>query len=230
MKFKLVEEIPYYDRLTEIQGAWRNYITNNPRKDTPEFGAITHGKFKFLYQAIADDPFGDEHYAWIDAGIFKIALHPELIPGLIPPSKVKIMILNYISKEEVNNENFVNSCRYKCAAGFFVGPKELMRVFCLLILAQGEYDLYHKRFGLEQEYMAIVYRKHPEVFDPYYGDFSDLIINYYITNNNYDIVKRILIEAIRYGDKEEAQKVAKYLLRSGTIDEIDKNLAQSCLN
>lgn len=230
LKFKLLPEIPYYDKLTEIQEAWRNYITNNPRKDTPEFGAMTHAKFKFLCQAIADDPFGDEYYAWIDAGIFKVALQPELIPKLVPPSKVKMMILNYTSKEEVKDENFVRACRYKCAAGFFIGPKELMRVFCLLMLAQAEYDLYHKRFGLEQEYMAIVYRKYPEVFDPYYGDFSDLIINYYMTNNNIGIVKRVLTEAIKYGDNEEAQRVAKYLLQSQTLDEIDKHLAQRCLN
>ena len=208
--FKFLPEVPYFDRIEEIKHAWKNYVTGNPTKDTAEFGAMTHAKFKFLCQAMADDAFGSSHYSWIDAGLLKVATSPELIPTLTPPDKIRMMMLNYISDSEVKDPNFIYSCRYKYAAGLFIGPKALMRVFCLRMIAQAEYDLFYGRFGLEQEYMAIIYRKHPELFDPYYGDFSDLIVNYAGPNSNLHIINNILKEALRHDDIDEAMKIAHY--------------------
>lgn len=229
LKFKFLPEVPYFDRIDEIKDAWKNYVTGNTAKDTPEFGAMTHAKFMFLCQAIAYDPFGSEHYAWIDAGLVKVATNPELIPMLSPPDKIRMMMLNYISNAEVNDPNFIYSCRYKYAAGIFIGPKALMRVFCLRMMAQAEYDLFYNRFGLEQEYMAIVYRKHPELFDPYYGDFSDLVVNYSEANSNPHIAKTIMNEALKHNDKEEAKKVAHYILRSPNINDVERKIAEICL-
>lgn len=229
LKFKFLPEIPYFDRLDDIKEAWKNYVTGNTSKDTAEFGAMTHAKFRLLCQAIIDDPFGDDHYAWIDAGLLKIATNPELIPSLTPPNKVRMMMLNYISDDEVKDPNFVYSCRYKYAAGLFIAPKVLMRVFCLLMIAQAEHDLFYNRFGLEQEYMAIIYRKYPELFDPYYGTFSDLIVNYLGCNRNSYVTKDILTTALKHNDKIEAAKVAKYILQAPDVNDSDKKISEICL-
>lgn len=227
--FKFLPEVPYFDRIDEIKDAWKNYVTGNSTKDTAEFGAMTHAKFKFLCQAMADDPFGSSHYGWIDAGLVKVATNIELIPMLSAPDKIRMMMLNYISNAEVSDPNFIYSCRYKYAAGVFIGPKPLMRVFCLRMIAQAEYDLFYNRFGLEQEYMAIIYRKHPELFDPYYGDFSDLVVNYSEAHSNPHIAKGILNEALKHNDKEEAKKVAHYILRSPNINEMERTISEMCL-
>lgn len=212
--FKLVPEIPYYDRLDTIQEAWKKYQTGNPTKDTPEFAAITHAKFIFLCRAIAENPFGDSHYAWIDAGLLKIATNGELLMTLIPPSRIRCLMLNYISAEEVKHPNFIDTCRYKIAAGLLVGPKELIRILSLRMIAEAEQHLYEKRFGLEQEYLAIMYRRHPEIFDPYYGTFTDLIVNFNQLIRNVNVVDAIFQDALKRCDRHEAIRVAEYMGRS----------------
>jgi len=186
---------------------------------------MTHAKFNFLCQSMTDDLFRSSHYGWIDAGLVKVATNIELIPMLSPPDKIRMMMLNYISNA-VSDPNFIYSCRYKYAAGVFIGPKPLMRVFCLRMIPQAEYDLFYNRFGLEQEYMAIVYRKHPELFDPYYGDFSDLIVNYSEARSNSHIAKGILNEALKHNDKQKAKKVAHYILRSPNINDMERRISE----
>jgi len=227
--FKLIPEAPYFDRIDKIKEAWTRYQTGNPSKDTAEFGAITHAKFIFLCQAIAHDPFGDINYSWIDAGLLKIATDPELIPNLKYGDKIKLMMLGHVSREEVERPDFVSTCQYKFAAGLFGGPKQLMRIFCLRMIAQAEYDLYIKRFGLEQEYMAIIYRKYPELFAPYYGSFCDLIVNHNSHYSNYPLIKNILLTALKNNDKDEAIKVIKYVQDSPYIDDNQKHLLQNLL-
>lgn len=229
LKFIFIDKIPYFDRIEEIKEAWRNYVTGNKEKDTAEFGAMTHAKFQLMYRTINNDPYGDNYYAWIDAGLFKVATNKELIPRLTPPDKIRMMMLNYISSDEINDPNFINSCRYKYAAGLFIAPKLLMNIFCLLMMAYAEKDLLTKRFGLEQEYMAIIYRKYPDLFSPYYGDFSDLIINYSANNRNHHVSRNILTKALQNNDKLEATKVAKFILTSPSINETDRKLAEVCL-
>lgn len=227
--FKFLPEIPYFDRLDIIREAWTQYNTDNPTKDSPEFAAITNGKFNLLCKAIIDDPFGDTHYAWIDAGILKIATNPELIPKLSAPDKIRSMMLGYINNNETKQPDFVNTCRYKFAGGFFIGPKALMRIFCLRMMAEAEYDLYHKKFGLEQEYMAIIYRRYLELFDPYYGCFCDLIVNYDECLNHSAIIKNIFINALKQGDRSEAAKVAKYITKSTKAEINEKRMMEAFL-
>ena len=57
------------------------------------------------------------------------------------------------------------------------------------MIAEAEYDLYKRRFGLEQEYMAII----DELFDLYYGDFKDLFLNYDECHRNVYLLDYIFI-------------------------------------
>lgn len=227
--FKFISDIPYFDKLNDIKETWKDYITDNPTKDTPEFAAITHAKFNFLCQAIMDDPFGDSHYSWIDAGILKIATNPELLPEIHITNKIKCMMLRHVTMDEINDINFIKTCRYKFAAGLFAGPKELIRVFCLKMMAEAEYSLYNKRFGLEQEYMAIIYKKNPELFDLYYGSFCDLIINFNEYTNNCKYIESIFIESLKNGDRYEATNIAKYLVQSSLSHVDNKQMFESFL-
>lgn len=221
LKFHFIPEIPYFEHLDVIREAWTYYRTGNPKKDTPEFAAITHAKFILLCRAMRENPFGDEHYGWIDAGLLKIATNAELIPTLQSPNLIRTMMLSYTGMEEVKEEEFVKTCRYKFAGGLFVGPKDLLRVYCLRMIAEAEYHLSRGKFGLEQEYMAIIYRRHPELFDCYYGTFTDLIVNYNGLHTSYPLIRNIFIEALKYNDREEAGKVAHYVCNSN-IEGIDR--------
>lgn len=219
LHFHITNKIPYFDRLDDIRASWDNFRTNNPAKDTPEFSAIMHAKFVWLKKAIKVDPFKSSHFAWLDAGITKVATNPELLPTLVPPEKIKCLLIQYTSMEEVKNVAFVDSCKYKIAGGFFLGPKGLMKVFCLSLIALAEYHLYTRRFGLEQEFITIIYKLYPEIFETFYGDFRDLFLNYNCCQRNLYLLELIFNDAVRYHDREEAVKVAKFMLKSPTIDD-----------
>ena len=208
------EDIPYFDRIEQIRQAWKSYSKINPNKDTPEFAAMTHAKFIFLDRTIKINPFKSSHYAWIDAGLLKVATNVELIPSLTPPDKIKCLMIRYISEQEIQSESFVSACQYKIAGGFFLGPSQLIKLLCLRMITEAEYDLYQKRFGLEQEYMAIIYRRYPDLFDLYYGDFNDLFLNYHKCQRNLYLLEKIFDEALSRDDKREALKVAKYIVKS----------------
>lgn len=211
LKFIIMEAIPLIDRLPDVQKAWANYITNNPEKDTAEFACLTHAKFHFIKRAIEDNPFNSTHYAWIDAGILKIATHGERLPLLPPSDKIRLLMMNHIGSDEVKDPMFVRTCRYKIAGGLFIGPKEHMNTFCDRMITTALEDIKRENFGLEQEYMAVIYRQDTSLFDPYYGDFCDLILNYEKCERN----QWLAIGIVHHGDEEERTKARNYLLKSG---------------
>jgi hypothetical protein len=211
LKFMIVEAIPYFDRLPQVEQIWKTYITDNPTKDTPQFVCFTHAKFQFVKRAIEANPFDSTHYAWIDAGLFKVATHGERLPQLTTPNKIKLMVLHYIGKNEVLDPNFILTCRYKIAGGLWIGPKDLMLRFIDLMIEVVETDLAQNRLGLEQEYMAIIYRRHPDLFDPYYGTFADLILNYERCERSHHLANNVLFAAAQNSDPDELIRVARYL-------------------
>lgn len=170
----------------------QNYQTNNPTKDTPEFIALTLGKFLAIKKAIQLNPFGSKYYGWIDAGLLKVAQNSELLNDIIPSEKIKLMILDNINYDETLDINFVKKCQYKIAGGFFLGNKDNMLKFCNLIINEKFMLMYNNRIGLEQEIMTIIYLKHTDLFNPYYGAFTDLFINYNKMINNKNLGYKIL--------------------------------------
>lgn len=180
LKFILSDEIPLFDEIAKYEHAWtvNKYWTNNPRKDTIPFALIMHNKFIFLKMAMEMNPFNAEHYAWIDAGIVKVAENPELLPKLLPKNKIVCLQMNQINKSEVDNPAFYLACRYKIAGGFFVGPKKLMTLFCDKMIERREELMKIDVFGTEQEYIAWVFFYHRELFLPYWGDYQYLFSYY----------------------------------------------------
>lgn len=204
VKFIIEENIPY---IKEIK--WQNYKSNDLIKDSENFAKLTYSKFLWCLKAIELNPFDSDYFAWVDAGICKVAQNIKLINQLNIRNKISIMLMNYVSEQDFKDlENFLSACRYKVAGGFFSGGKEEMSNFCNLILQEIEN---YQSFGLEQEYMAIIYKKHNEIFRPYWGDFSDLFINFEKCVNNRNLVQYYMNCAIKNNDYLEYVKVFNFL-------------------
>jgi hypothetical protein len=209
-----VEEVhPYAGYVGEIQNIWGSYQTNLPSKDTAEFAALTFAKFMWVKAAIDTNLHKTTHFAWIDAGLFKIATEADLIPSLIPHDKVRIMIMNYTTLSEVEDPNFVLTCRYRTAGGFFTGRADFMLRLCRFMITTSLSYLAQGQFGLEQEFMIICYVKHPDLFDPYYGDFHNLINGYYHPTDAtpHWLIPRVRSEALRHNDQLELSRIDRYL-------------------
>lgn len=214
------EGFPFSEHICDIQKFWGEmYSTNNPSKDTAEFAALCMSKFSMILMAMEANPFDTEHYGWIDAGLFKIAEQLDLLDTVKGYLKIRLMLINYISQNEVQEMDFVKSCKYKIAGGFFTGPKALLGDFARKILKRAIEDLDDKKFGLEQEYMAIIYRENIEIFDPYYGDFKDLLVNYSRCNESFNLIYYNFQQTLIYKDEGERRRVGEYLLTYPYISE-----------
>lgn len=212
--FKIVPDVPGMEKIPLAKAAWSKYNTNNPLKDTAEFAILMHAKFPSLLMAINDNPFNTKYFAWIDAGILKVATHPERLMEMKPSDRIKCMMINYISDNEVKDPKFINVCGYKIAGGFFSGNKTNMKYLSREIIKLGDTHLSEGRYGLEQEYIAIIYKQNPDIFDPYYGDFCDLFCNYEKMVHNKWLAERVLARANNHNDTKEAHRVIHYLNRS----------------
>lgn len=206
--------LPCFDQIEEVRGAWRRHRTNDPAKDTPEFACLTHAKFPLLRRAIAANPHRSSHFGWIDAGIAKVATELERLPTLVPRDRVRLLQIRYTAAAEIARPDFVDECRYKVAGGFFTGRADLLDDFARVVEALAQRDLQGGRFGLEQEYMAIAYRTDPVAFDPYYGDFCDLVASYDRCRGSVPLVSALLADAIAAGDHLEAERVRSFLRSS----------------
>lgn len=202
--------------LDKIRKIWINYQTNFPEKDTAEFAFLTMAKYDFLQMAILDNPFDSEYFAWIDAGLKKVVPGLADIYNIIPTKLIKICLMNYTPLKEAYNLDFVMSCRYKVCGGFFLGGKENILKFVNLMKEEAKKYLDLGYFGMEQEFMAIVYFRNPELFDPYFGDFRDLLCNFDSPNDPEMmwLIIRYFNHAMVYSDIKEAEKCAKYLLKN----------------
>lgn len=203
IKFIITENIPYQKTVN-----WKDYRSNDLEKDSEKFAQLTYSKFLWVKKAIELNHFNTEYFCWIDAGICKVAQNINMVNSIKIKNKINLMLLNYISEFEMKNpSDFIKECRYKVAGGFFGGNASNMLNFIQLFFEQ--LDKYPNN-GLEQEYMAIIYYQNRDLFFPYWGDFSDLFINYERCMNNRQIVEKYIKNCVDHRDFEEYKKVTNY--------------------
>lgn len=165
LKFVIEERKVDSVLLTKFKKSWSSYTTTNKEKDTYEFAYLTHTKFDYVQRTISENPFSTEHFGWIDAGIHKVANNIGSIPLIKISEQVSIVILRRDPKFWKSVED-VSYPKQLVAGGLFHGNAENMKTFCQLMFDQRD-----KNLGLEQEHMAVLYVKYPELFvgrDGYY--------------------------------------------------------------
>lgn len=147
---------------------------SDPKKDTPEFMALTQSKFFFLQFAMKNFP-DEKFFGWIDIGISKVAENIELLSGRFwdTTKKVRMMMLNWISERETSDRKEFYSClRYKIAGGFFYGPRDKMEQFTNRCITE---ILTARFYPSEEQAMAYVFRKNINDYDYFVSDFRDIV-------------------------------------------------------
>jgi Bacterial protein of unknown function (HtrL_YibB) len=213
LHYILEGEYPWQRRLPAVTATWEPGNIGAGCKDTPAFACLTVSKFEWLHRAahLPESLVPTRHLGWIDAGIAKLGVSIPTLAYLDPPDRVRFMILNYISRAEVAQHDFVRSCRFKLAAGLITGERHALSAFCNRVLTLADAKLNDGVFGLEQEFMALAYRQEPALFDPYYGDFCDIVDNYACPLGTLHCAHNVRRDASRHRDREELARVIAYL-------------------
>jgi predicted O-methyltransferase YrrM len=171
-----------------IRNRHANWCTTDPR-NTASYYLFCMARYAMLKQAIRDNPFGSDQFAWINICIERMgAQNLVRLPEALALNRkgFSTCYIDYASQTRRANlpdyfgPNGCQDCRAPCTmcSGFFTGGAETMRTVCdamesqfLRCLAAG--------FGhSDEQLMNLVHLERPDLFDWYCGDYSEMVTNY----------------------------------------------------
>lgn len=213
-----LSQISYYKYLDKIQNIRNStqYGGLNKEKDTPLYTIIMYSKFFFLNHAIHNNYLNTQYFAWIDAGIEHIATTNNYINSFNKPSeKVSILCMNTPVLEKLEIQTLNKFC-YRMACGFFGGNAHYIMEFVKAFDETLELVLNSNIAPLEEGVIALVCAKYPDLFEFYYGDFSNIIDNFAFmssTNNIHIIFHNIWVD-IQNKRYKQAKHAFEYIMKS----------------
>jgi hypothetical protein len=136
-------------------------------KDTAEYMLLMNSKTEFLNRVIQKNPFGSEHFAWIDFSIFYIFRGREaLCQKILRDMSQRFIIPRFITmpgcwgKEHVVEDRLLNDICWRFCGGFFMGSADLISEFHGVVVENFEAFLReHKKLVWEVNFWAYLEMK-----------------------------------------------------------------------
>ena len=179
-----LEAMPDWALVNSIRAARsRNPVVNsNPDKDTPLYIFLTWSKLSMLQKAMAVDPFGSTHFAWIDLGIAAVARIQHCIQDGVfsgPSDKVKLLMLKSFNCDDlVDRRSYYAYIRGHLAAGYISANAKCMRQLCEIFKAEALASLEQGHGPSDEQLLPILMDQQPDLFEVYYGDYNGILENY----------------------------------------------------
>lgn len=175
-----IEEIPAYQHIMsrpelELPGA------RNPSKDKLEYFALMNSKMDLVYNASKLLPEYD-HYAWIDASIFKLVKNTREAQSSLHRLSQLQLPDKIISGTGVNycmyplDPLITNSAHWRFLGSTLVVPKESINPFYGQCLRMLNYCIKNKLITWEINIWARIESLEPDLFLMYQADHNDSII------------------------------------------------------
>ena len=168
IKITLENNLYMADKLDKIR---ENVAKNNPPYDIPEYILAVNSRYSYLQNAIENNYFQTDYFAWVDFS----ASHIVNIPPnqtIQPKSNDKVRI-GWIAR--YSNNQFVYN-HYCLGGGLFSGHKEIMME--LIKLHHSEFiKLTEMGYNInDDKLLFIIMEQNPYLFDTYYSDYKNLFI------------------------------------------------------
>jgi hypothetical protein len=193
---------------------------SDPR-NTASYYLFCMARYAMLKRAIRDAPFKSTHYAWINICIermgFSNLAHLNEALGL-NRNRFSTCWIDYVSKnlvEDLPRYFDGSACLGRCSmcSGFFTGRHDHMRFACDEI-ENAFFDCLLNGYGhADEQLFPIVHYRHPELFDWYIGDYTEMITNYAAVHEHPERPLRTLITNSFAADDKQVCKRACDILR-----------------
>ena len=196
---------------------------NNPynfdNRNTPSYLLFCMSRYIILKRTIINNPFNSTHFAWINICIERMG-YKNLIylddALSCNRDKFSTCFINY-RKESFVRDYQVYFQQGLCSfcSGFFTGNSEYMYKFCDAILQKGV-EMIDLGYGHSDEtFYPLVYFDKPELFDVYYGDYSQMITNYhYLRENSGNTIHLMVAISYEYCDYAVCIKCCEFIIES----------------
>lgn len=150
-------------------------------RNTVSYYLFCMARYAMLKIAINVNTFNSTHFSWINFCISRMDLRGvELLDsGLkLNRDKFSTAYIGYISKSDVEKEDFMKQGRCSMCSGFFTGNKEYMYEVCDLM--EKEF-IHYVGIGLghaDETLMSPIFFRNPELFDQYFSNYQGMLVNY----------------------------------------------------
>jgi hypothetical protein len=168
IKITLENNLYMIDKLDIIR---ENIAKNNPPYDIPEYILAVNSRYSYIQNAIENNYFQTNYFAWIDFS----ASHIVNIPPnkIIEPKSHDKVRIGWIAR--YSNNQFVYN-HYCLGGGIFSGHKEIMME--LIKLHHSEFvKLTDMGYNInDDKLLFIIKEQYPYLFDTYFSDYKNLFI------------------------------------------------------
>lgn len=176
-------------------------------------------RYSLVKRTIRENPFGSTHFAWINICIERMGYgnlsHLDSVLAL-HRDKFSTCYIDYIPQELVNNTvEYFKFGRCSMCSGFFTGNTKYMYDVCDLIEKEFFIQL-EKGYGhADEQLYSPVYFKHPELFEHYYGDYTEMIINYvHVYEHAHKIIEIFIKHSYEHHNYLKCLECCEYVWKS----------------
>jgi hypothetical protein len=158
----------------------RNY--NADPRNTVSYYLFCMCRYFFLQETIKENPFGSTHFAWCNICIERMSWQcGRYLPEIWKTNRDKFSTcyIDYQSRSWLSRlHEYYQFGRCSMCSGFFTGNAHYMSIFCEKIMV-----MFNKMYLLglghaDEQLFTLVYFENPDLFEVYYGDYFEMIINY----------------------------------------------------
>lgn len=198
-----IEELPCYHYMNTIEKImhdpeFRDGLAEPscPEVTEPLYNVVMWSKIPLVRRVVEENPFDSSHFVWLDFGMKpEILKDHRLYKPLLKniPDKIKIMCMHYPGVEDLTIKKFLKSHSNRLAGTMLTGGGKHFKLLDAYFEEEVKNCLNQNLVDNDQSLLALVFLKHPEIFELYYGYWGELIENYDEVTRNLSAVMDIAL-------------------------------------
>ena len=217
------EELPYYRYYHLFEcGRKRNPVRNaNPIKDTIDYTILILSKQWFISKVLDANPFSSTHFALVDIGITHVAtlddcdvwnVWNEITDKIQTLDRVRVCCMRYVSRLGIRSrKHHYSLIRGHVCAGLIAGPAQTLLNWSEAYVKEFLTVLKLEIAPSDEQILGVLVTDRPELFDVYYGDYSDILINFVEINGDAEI---LLFNLKKSAEQDQRQKLIQTILET----------------
>jgi hypothetical protein len=151
-------------------------------RNTPSYYLFCVSRYIMMKEIIDENPFYSTHFAWINLCMERMGTkNIEKLPEALSMNRDKFSTcyIDYIPQDFVyKTKQYFKKGLCSMCSGFFTGNKHYMEQFCCRFLEKFV-EYLNKGYGHSDETLyPFIYFENPDIFQHYYGDYTEMITNY----------------------------------------------------
>ena len=193
-------------------------------RNTASYYLFCMARYAMLKETITSNTFGSSHFAWINICIERMGYKNLVyLEDALQQyrDKFSTCYIDYLSPQLIANlSSYFSWGRCSMCSGFFTGNADYMYKVCDLIEKKFHHFLELGYGHADEQLYSPVYFENKDLFDPYLGDYQQMITNYtLVRDESWRPVRQVLHNSYTQRDFHTALLVCRLYtksLRAGT--------------